>query len=158
MKARGDLDQRTDSANDAEWPRSGRSRRVRTLRAVDLPAPLGPMIPSAWQARLEGDILERPELFWLEWIYIASARQRRYHRRDEIAQAIKTLASIEFLPDAVEGDDRLAGARHTLQSDIRRGETPASQRRVKRTPARSPAGEAAGWANDPARSSTGSHR
>ena len=47
----------------SQWPRVGRRIRVSSFSVVDLPAPFGPMMPSASPGvHLERHVLERPEL------------------------------------------------------------------------------------------------
>jgi hypothetical protein len=52
---------------------------VSTFRAVDFPAPFGPMMPSL---HLERDILERPELLLFERINRLAACEHRHGRGD----------------------------------------------------------------------------
>ena len=64
VEAGGDLDQRADAAAARCSGRGSACRiRVSSFRIVDLPAPFGPMMPSASPARTSNDTsLDRPEL------------------------------------------------------------------------------------------------
>ena len=95
----------------SQRPRVGLRIRVSSLRIVDLPAPFGPMMPSASPGpHLEGDVVHRPELAARvsSWsVRRAGAEDPADRRRDQVAQAVVPLAAAELLPDAVEDDRRM---------------------------------------------------
>jgi len=97
MKARGESRPAHPTRQRAGVAEIGTEQTGQDLEGRRLAGTVGPDDPQRLARRdLEGDILERPELFWLEWIYIASARQRRNHRRDESRRLSKRWPRLNF--------------------------------------------------------------
>ena len=104
MKSGGDLDQRADAAAHLRSPRVGRRILVSSFSIVDLPAPFGPMMPSASPGLTsKRHVPERPELLRSP-VHRACDRRKRplASRRHQIAQAVVALAAAKLLPDTVE--------------------------------------------------------